>query len=144
MCPRVENRLWEPNFWWFFFFEVRYLQNHRSDFDDFFCKVMTIQFSFQIKKETVRKIETFEKNLKFSSFDRFWFFRLSTLFKNNFRLGILSWSFDSSYFLLLLFHFFHRISCSFSFLPVFYVKIFKLNYFLSLTFIFIYLILKSW
>ena len=73
--PRVENRFSEPNFRWFFFFEVRYLQNHQSDVDDFFCKVMTIQFSFQIKKETVRKIETFEKKLKFRIFDRFRFFR---------------------------------------------------------------------
>ena len=82
--PRVENRFSEPNFRWFFFFEVKYLLNHRSDFDDFFCKVMTIQFSFQIKKETVRKIETFEKELKFRIFDRFRF--LSSLIRNFFRL----------------------------------------------------------
>ena len=35
-------------FWWFFYFEARYLQIRWSDFDDFFCKLLTISFSLQL------------------------------------------------------------------------------------------------
>ena len=64
----------------------------------FFFKAMNIQFSFQIKKETVRKIETFEKKLKFSLFDRFRFFtsliRISIFFEKfeiSLDYGFLDW-----------------------------------------------------
>ena len=47
---------------------------------------MTIQFSFQIKKETARKIQTFEEIQKFCSFGRFRFFRSSIRISIFFRI----------------------------------------------------------
>ena len=38
------------NFNDFFNFEVQYLQSRSSDFDNFFCKLLTILFPFKIKK----------------------------------------------------------------------------------------------
>ena len=47
-----------------FYFEVRYLQIRWSDFDDFFCKLPTILFSFQLQKKKVSEIFKFSKKIQ--------------------------------------------------------------------------------
>ena len=51
-------------FQYFFHFEVQYLGNRLSDFDDFFYKMLKILFYFHNKKEQVIKNYEFRKTLE--------------------------------------------------------------------------------